>query len=84
MTFPSDDRFPSSGGSIDVLDDPFVRKDKVSQFRYLRAKFEDNTLRPGEIPDLIAESGCTYDDKDFSRFKPGHAKVNLLSAYSVY
>ena len=58
---------------------------RVRQFRYLRAQFEvrpknfifvsnleiiqDDTLRPGEVPELLAESGCAYNDKDFVRFK---------------
>lgn len=53
-------------------EDPFVRQAgqfRVRQFRYLRAQFEDDTLRPGEVPELLAESGCAYNDKDFVRFK---------------
>ena len=81
MTFPSDDRLQSSNDDLmSGLEDPFVRRDKVNRFRYLRAKFEDDTLRPGEIPELIAESGCTYDDKDFLRFKLGHHCKRTLFA----
>ena len=35
----------------------------------MRAAFEDETLSPGEVPELIAESKCSYDNKDFTRFK---------------
>ena len=50
--------------------DPFVRQSyRVREFRYLRAQFEDDTLRPGEVPELLAESGCAYNEKDFVRFK---------------
>ena len=45
----------SSDEDLD-LEDPFVRHDNVRQFRYLRAQFEDETLEPGEIPDLVAEA----------------------------
>jgi len=58
----------SSDEDLD-LEDPFVRHDNVRQFRYLRAQFEDETLEPGEIPDLVAEAECRYDNKDFLRFK---------------
>jgi hypothetical protein len=36
---------------------------------FFRAAFEDGSLVPGEVPELIAESKCSYDDKDFTRFK---------------
>ena len=52
----------SSDEDLD-LEDPFVRQDNVRQFRYLRAQFEDETLAPGEIPDLVAEAECRYDNK---------------------
>ena len=54
----------SSDEDLD-LEDPFVRQDNVRQFRYLRAQFEDETLAPGEIPDLVAEAECRYDNKGF-------------------
>ena len=54
----------SSDEDLD-LEDPFVRQDHVRQFRYLRAQFEDETLEPGEIPDLVAEAECRYDNKGF-------------------
>ena len=54
----------SSDEDLD-LEDPFVRHDHVRQFRYLRAQFEDETLEPGEIPDLVAEAECRYDNKGF-------------------
>ena len=57
----------SSDEDLD-LEDPFVRQDHVRQFRYLRAQFEDETLEPGEIPDLVAEAECRYDNKGLVEF----------------
>ena len=39
---------------------PYRWSNTVFSFRYLRAAFEDETLSPGEVPELIAESKCDY------------------------
>ncbi|CAG5099526.1 Oidioi.mRNA.OKI2018_I69.XSR.g16566.t1.cds [Oikopleura dioica] len=50
-------------------DDPFIRESESTKFRYLRAAFDDSSLNPGEVPELVAEANCCYDSKDFKRFQ---------------
>ena len=71
QSFPPDFRAAEYDDIDDGLsdEDPFIRDSTSTKFRYLRAAFDDSSLDPGEVPELVAEANCCYDSKDFKRFQ---------------